>query len=109
PGDVFWISNNNGGTSTTYDAAGNKQQITTGIPVAANSPCNPGCPTGTVANQSTDFGGALFLFDTEDGILASWNGTANARTMVDNSATNAVYKGLELVNNAAGNFLLAAN
>lgn len=109
PGDAFWIANNNGGTSTTYDAAGNKKTITTGIPVAAQSPCNPGCPTGTVANQSTDFGGALFLFDTEDGILASWNGTLNARTVVDNSAANAVYKGLALVSNAAGNFLLAAN
>ena len=109
PGDVFWIANNNGGTSTTYDAQGVKQTITAGIPVAAVNPCNPGCPTGTVANQSTDFGGALFLFDTEDGIVASWNGTLNAVTKVDNSAANAVYKGLALVNNAAGNFLLAAN
>ena len=32
PGDVFWIANNNGGTSTTYDASGVKQTITTGIP-----------------------------------------------------------------------------
>jgi uncharacterized protein (TIGR03118 family) len=109
PGDVFWIANNNGGTSTTYDAQGNKQNITAGIPVAAMNPCNPGCPTGTVANQSTDFGGAPFLFDTEDGILVSWNGTANAITKVDNSANGAVYKGLALVSNTAGNFLLAAN
>jgi len=42
PNDVFWIANNNGGTSTTYDAHGVKQSITTGIPVAANNPCNPG-------------------------------------------------------------------
>ena len=109
PGDVFWIANNNGGTSTTYDAQGVKQSITTGIPVAANNPCNPGCPTGTVANSSTDFGGASFMFDTEDGILASWNGTLNAVTKVDNSASGAVYKGLALVANAQGNFLLAAN
>jgi len=110
PGDVFWIANNNGGTSTTYDAAGNKQAITTGIPVAANNPCNPGCPTGTIANAvATDFGGATFVFDTEDGIIASWNGTANAITKVDNSAAGAVYKGLALVTNPQGNFLLAAN
>ena len=109
PGDVFWIANNNGGTSTTYDAQGVKQSITTGIPVAANNPCNPGCPTGTVANSSTDFGGASFIFDTEDGIVASWNGTLNAVTKVDNSASGAVYKGLALVSNAQGNFLLAAN
>jgi uncharacterized protein (TIGR03118 family) len=110
PGDVFWIANNNGGTSTTYDAAGNKQTITTGIPVAAHNPCAVGCPTGTVANTvATDFGGASFIFDTEDGIIASWNGTLNAATKVDNSPNGAVYKGLALVNNASGNFLLAAN
>jgi uncharacterized protein (TIGR03118 family) len=110
PGDVFWIANNNGGTSTTYDAAGNKQTITTGIPVAAHNPCAVGCPTGTVANAvTTDFGGASFIFDTEDGVIASWNGTANAKTQVDNSTNGAVYKGLALMNNAAGNFLLAAN
>ena len=110
PGDVFWTANNNGGTSTTYDAAGNKQTITTGIPVAAHNPCPQGCPTGIVANTvATDFGGASFVFDTEDGIIASWNGTLNAVTKVDNSANGAVYKGLALVNNASGNFLLAAN
>jgi len=109
PGDVFWVANNNGGTSTTYDAQGNKQSITVGIPGASVSPCSPGCPTGTVANTTTDFGGALFLFATEDGILASWNGTANARVVVDNSPANAVYKGLAFLSNSAGNFLLAAN
>ena len=109
PGDVFWIVNNNGGTSTTYDAQGNKQSITVGIPTASVSPCSPGCPTGTVANTTTDFGGALFLFATEDGILASWNGTANAKVVVDNSPANAVYKGLAFLSNSAGNFLLAAN
>jgi uncharacterized protein (TIGR03118 family) len=110
PGDTFWIANNNGGTSTTYDAQGVKQAITAGIPVASMNPCNPGCPTGTIANTvATDFGGATFVFDTEDGIIASWNGTANAITKVDNSPGAAVYKGLALVSNAQGNFLLAAN
>jgi len=110
PGDTFWIANNNGGTSTTYDASGNKQAITAGIPVAAMNACNPGCPTGTIANTvATDFGGASFVFDTEDGTVSSWNGTANAKIQVDNSAAGAVYKGLALVSNAQGDFLLAAN
>ncbi len=110
PGDVFWIANNNGGTSTTYDAAGNKQPITAGIPVAAHNPCPQGCPTGTIANTvATDFGGATFVFDTEDGTISSWNGTADAVIKVDNSAAGAVYKGLALVSNAQGDFLLAAN
>ena len=109
PGNPFWIANNNGGTSTLYDAQGNKQTLVVGIPSAANSPCSPGCPTGTVANRSADFIGGSFLFDTEDGILASWNGAGNAKTAVDNSAASAVYKGLALVSNTEGNFLLAAN
>ena len=49
PGNPFWIANNNGGTSTLYDAAGNKQTLVVGIPSAATSPCSPGCPSGTCA------------------------------------------------------------
>jgi uncharacterized protein (TIGR03118 family) len=109
PGQPFWIANNNGGTSTLYDAEGNKQTLVVGIPSAAVSPCSPGCPTGNVANSSTDFNGAAFLFDTEDGILADWTGAANALVAFDNSANGAVYKGLAMVNNSGGNFLLLAN
>ena len=52
PGNPFWIANNNGGTSTLYDAAGNKQTLVVGIPSAATSPCSPGCPTGNVATRA---------------------------------------------------------
>lgn len=110
PGDPFWIANNNGGMATLYDAQGVKQATVVGIPTASVNPCSPGCPTGIIANTtSADFGGAFFIFDTEDGILARWNGTGNATMAVDNSSMGAVYKGLALVNNTAGNFLLAAN
>jgi len=109
PGDPFWIANNNGGTSTEYDANGNKQSVVVGIPSASVNPCSPGCPTGTVGNTTGQFGGGLFLFDTEDGILASWTGADTAVKTVDNSPSNAVYKGLALLTNASGNFLLAAN
>jgi uncharacterized protein (TIGR03118 family) len=109
PGNPFWISNNNGGTSTLYDAQGNKQGLVVGIPVASVNPCNPGCPTGTVANNSTDFNGGAFIFVTEDGIVANWTGANNAVVAFDNSANGAVYKGLALLSNGSGNFLLAAN
>jgi len=110
PGQPFWIANNNGGTSTLYDAQGNKQSIVVGIPSAANNPCSPGCPTGTVANSVTSyFSGGSFLFDTEDGILANWTGQSNAVVVVDNSSSGAVYKGLALLANSEGTFLLAAN
>src|SRR5580765_2992657 len=110
PGQPFWVANNNGGTSTLYDAQGNKTQPTVTIPVASHNPCPQGCPTGTVANtQAGVFGNASFIFDTEDGIIASWTGQNNAITVVDNSAAGAVYKGLALLTNNEGTFLLAAN
>jgi uncharacterized protein (TIGR03118 family) len=110
PGQPFWIANNNGGTSTLYDAQGNKTQPTVVIPVASHNPCPQGCPTGTIANtQAGLYGNASFIFDTEDGIIASWTGQNNAITMVDNSAAGAVYKGLAQLTNNEGTFLLAAN
>jgi len=110
PGQPFWIANNNGGTSTLYDAQGNKQSLVIGIPGASVNPCNPGCPTGTVANPTTGyFSNGSFLFDTEDGIIANWTGQANAVVALDNSASGAVYKGLALLTNTEGTFLLAAN
>ena len=109
PGQPFWISDNNSGLSTLYDASGNKNSLVVQIPSAKVNPCNPGCPTGIVANGSPDFGGALFLFDTEDGIMVSWSGGTQAQTAFDNSVSGAVYKGLALASNNSGNFLLAAN
>jgi len=110
PGQDFWIANNNGGTSTLYDAQGNKNALVVTIPEAAKNPngnCSPGCPTGNVANTNGSyFGGGSFIFDTEDGIIANWTGGNSAVVAFDNSASGAVYKGLALLD---GTFLLAAN
>jgi uncharacterized protein (TIGR03118 family) len=110
PGQDFWIANNNGGTSTLYDAQGNKNALVVTIPGAAKNPngnCSPGCPTGTVANTNGSyFGGGSFIFDTEDGIIANWTGGTSAVVAFDNSASGAVYKGLALLNDT---FILAAN
>ena len=111
PGQDFWIANNSGGTSTLYDAQGNKDAaLVVTIPVATHNPngnCSPGCPTGNVSNgNGAYFGGGQFIFDTEDGILANWTGASNTAAVgFDNSASGAVYKGLALANT----FLLAAN
>jgi uncharacterized protein (TIGR03118 family) len=110
PGQDFWIANNNSGTSTLYDAQGNKNALVVTIPGAAKNPngnCSPGCPAGTVANTNGSyFGGGSFIFDTEDGIVANWTGGNSAVVAFDNSASGAVYKGLAVLN---GTFLLAAN
>src|ERR1700744_2110076 len=61
PGQDFWISDNNSGVSTLYDNNGNKDTaLVVTIPGATKNPngnCNPGCPTGTVANAGSGFGG----------------------------------------------------
>jgi len=112
PGQDFWIANNNSGTSTLYDLNGTKDTaLVVTIPGATKNPnsnCNPGCPTGNVSNANgTNFGGGQFIFDTEDGLIASWTGASNiASVAFDNSASGAVYKGLAVLNS---NVLLAAN
>ena len=111
PGQDFWIADNNSGFSTLYDNNGSKDTaLVVTIPGATKNPngnCNPGCPTGTVANAGSGFGGGQFIFDTEDGLVAIWTGASNTATVAfDNSASGAVYKGLALLN---GNSLLAAN
>jgi uncharacterized protein (TIGR03118 family) len=111
PGQDFWIADNNSGVSTLYDQSGNKDTgLVVTIPGAAHNPngnCNPGCPTGTVGNANvSNFGGGQFIFDTEDGLVAYWNGSSNTALVgKDNSASGAVYKGLALL----GTNLLAAN
>jgi uncharacterized protein (TIGR03118 family) len=109
PGKPFWIANNTGGTSTLYDAQGNKQQLVVTIPHASVNPCSPGCPTGIVANSFPDFNGGAFIFDTDDGIIANWTSANSAVVAFDNSAKGAVYKGLALLHGSSANFLLAAN
>jgi uncharacterized protein (TIGR03118 family) len=112
PGQDFWIANNNSGTSTLYDNHGNKDTgLVVTIPGATHNPngnCSPGCPTGNVSNgNGAYFNGGQFIFDTEDGLIASWTGASNtAAVAFDNSASGAVYKGLAALNST---FLLAAN
>src|SRR5579864_9094669 len=112
PGQDFWIANNNSGTSTLYDNQGKEDTgLVVTIPGAthnSNGNCSPGCPTGNVSNgNGAYFNGGQFIFDTEDGLIASWTGASNtAAVAFDNSASGAVYKGLASLNST---FLLAAN
>lgn len=118
PGDPIWIADNASPTGVTslYNAAGAKQGAFTIAPPAGSS--NPATPTGCVGNPSGGFtlggGSSLFIFDTEDGTISGWTGSGASILAVDNSvkptaATGAVYKGLALVTNGTGSFLLATN
>lgn len=112
PNNPFWISDNNSGFTTLYNASG----TSAGSFAVPHSAANTGLstPTGIVAN-STGAGFAVnglpgqFIFDSEDGAISSWNGRDPVTIAVDNSRTGAVYKGLALITNGNGTFLLAAN
>lgn len=109
----LWVANNGTGTSTVYDAQGNKQSITVNIPSPDSA--TGGTPTGMVANTTSDFaigasGPALFIFAGEDGIISAWNTAApNAQVAVNRSAANAVYKGLAMATSNGANFLYATD
>jgi uncharacterized protein (TIGR03118 family) len=96
----FWISDNHSGLSTLYTGAGTPQSLVVNIPSPAGfSPL--GAPTGVVFNNTTNFAvgsnaPAHFIFATEDGTIVGWNAGSNAVLMVDNSSSNAVYKGLAI-------------
>ena len=119
----WWISDNDTGWSTIYDATGKQVPLRVLIPTAGNGPASPtglngpGTPTGIVFNgSSTDFQvqgkPSVFLFATLDGTISAWAPGVNANQStlaVDNSANKAMYTGLAITSNASGNFLYAAD
>jgi uncharacterized protein (TIGR03118 family) len=116
PNQPFQMADNQGATSRAYDRNG----VSTGsfgVPSPRGS-SNPSTPTGIVANLingvvagfNVNRVASLFIFDTEDGTISGWNGAGtDAILAVDNSARGAVYKGLALVENDSGDFILATN
>jgi uncharacterized protein (TIGR03118 family) len=112
-GSPWWIGNNNSGTSTLYDGAGNPQNFfpdphpdSNGnginspfnnfvmVPPPGFAPGTQSAPTGVVFNGSpTDFlvapgNPAIFIFATEDGTISAWNpgvNVTNAILKVDHS------------------------
>ena len=123
----IWVSDNNGdlttGTgnaSTLYNGAG--QPFPPGSPLVVKIPMpdgtDGGTPTGQVNNGvGADFEGAPFIFATEDGTIAAWEPGVDlhrAQIEVNNSAVptpdnGAVYKGLAIGANDAGQHLYATN
>jgi uncharacterized protein (TIGR03118 family) len=132
PGGPFWVSDNGTGLSTLYDGMGNKIPLTVTIP-APSGDTNPGAPgpSGMVWNgnpqafkvgnpELNNTAAALFIWATEDGTIAAWQGglspITEAVTVVPNpdfvnggKGTDPVYKGLAIGNNSTGLFLYATN
>ena len=107
----WWVADNGTGVSTLYNGAGQKINLTVTIPPPAGG-TPPSAPTGIVFNgNSSDFGGARFIFATEDGTISAWIPSVdqfNAILKVDHSST-AIYKGLTLASFGGANYLYAAN
>jgi uncharacterized protein (TIGR03118 family) len=90
----FWISDNHTGLATTYDTTGTPLSTVVTIPAPGGG---MGAPTGAQFNgDAAAFGGAHFLFATEDGTIAAWNGGSSATLQV--ITPDGEYKGLANVN-----------
>ncbi|MGH9582391.1 MAG: TIGR03118 family protein [Bryobacteraceae bacterium] len=107
PSTPFWINDNGIGLSTLYNGAGTKLGLIVTVPPPANS-SGPSAPTGIVFNSGSSFGGAHFIFDTEDGTLSAWNSGSSA-ALKATSSMGSVYKGLTIGNNGSADLLYAAN
>lgn len=116
PGTPWWVSDNADGLSTLYDGQGNIQSLVVTVPAAPGQPA--GSPSAVMFNGSpTNFAVApghagIFLWVTEDGIIAGWNPgvkPTTAITVVDRSQQGAVYKGATIVEIGDQEFMLVAN
>ena len=70
-----------------------KQALVVTIPGAGGT---TSAPTGQVFNGGPAFGGAVFLFDSEDGVISSWNGSGTTAVVQKDFGSAAVYKGLAI-------------
>ena len=102
---AFWISATGTDLSVIYDDDGN----TLRPPVTMT-----GAPTGQVFNTTTGFGipdvgVSRFIFVTEEGTITAWRTGNTAPTMVDNSAGDASYTGVEIAMSGGQPYLYIAN
>jgi uncharacterized protein (TIGR03118 family) len=107
----FWTSDQGTGLATLYNAAGTPQGLVVSIPGSATPPSGP---TGMVFSNLTgqfpvNGTAATFIFDTLNGTLAGWNGSAGTAAVQMASTPGAIYTGLAQATNGSGTFLYAAN
>jgi uncharacterized protein (TIGR03118 family) len=105
-GSPFWISDNGKGVSTLYHVPSSGPPSVSVVPLVVTIPPIPSAPTGQVFNPNNGsgaFNSAVFLFDSEDGVISGWNGGTTANVEVDNSRSGAVYKGLAIYNGVQSN------
>jgi len=112
----WWVADNGTGVSTIYNGnTGVPSALVVTIPTqAGGSP--PSAPTGLVFNNTSGFalpGGnkASFIFATENGTIAGWNGGQGtlAVNMADLSSGGSVFKGLAIGSVGLANYLYATD
>jgi uncharacterized protein (TIGR03118 family) len=124
PTSPFWVSDNGAGVSTLYTGQGTKIPLTNnpsqGVDIPSPDGSNPtgGTPTGVVFNGGSGFmvsengnsGPARFIFATEDGTIAGWAPSVdfNNAIIAINKSPGAVYKGLTIASDSAGDPLIYA-
>jgi uncharacterized protein (TIGR03118 family) len=106
----FWINDNGMGLATLYNSFGVKQGLVVTIPPPTGSTATA-APTGMVFNNpaSGNFGGAPFIFSTEDGTISAWSGGSSAVLKVDNSGLTSVYKGLAMATSGGASYIYATD
>jgi uncharacterized protein (TIGR03118 family) len=112
------VADNGTGFGTIYDASGNNVFSTVRVPGHAGE---TGAPTGVVINSDSSrfiipnqssVVSAQYVFVTENGTIDAWSGSKTdkaAKVAIDNSASNAVYKGVAIAQFRHRPFLFAAN
>ncbi len=119
PTTPAWVADNGTDKATIYRGFVGGSPITK-APLVVSIP--GGAPTGLVFNPTTGFvvrsgdasGPALFLFDSEAGLVTGWNPGVpppppSTQAQVGASMPDAIYKGLAIASTSAGTFLYGAN
>src|SRR6266536_5423446 len=119
PATPIWVSDNGADKATLYRGFVNGSPIQK-VPLVVSIP--GGAPTGQVFNPTPGFvvrsgtssGSALFLFDSEAGLVTGWNPGVpppppSTQAQVGASVPDAIYKGLAIASTAAGTFLYGAD
>jgi len=126
--DGFWIGDSGSGLTTSYAGDINGSSLSSStiaitIPPAAGQ--SRGSPAGVAYNGTRDFvvragnrsAPATLIFASRDGVISAWNsdvppsssGGTSTQAIFETAVPLAVYTGLTMGSNAAGNFLFAAN
>jgi uncharacterized protein (TIGR03118 family) len=119
PATPVWVADNGTDKATIYPGFVNGSPIQK-APLVVSIP--GGAPTGQVFNGTPGFevrdgdasGPALFLFDSEAGLVSGWNPGVpppppSTQAQVGARVRHAIYKGLAIATTSAGTFLYGAD